>query len=87
MYRVDRRLYLDGKGKNIVEGPPKAAQLFKAKGGTVTPQELEVWGNKIKRYIPEFQSEETEVKKRDKPEDKKRTPSKNKSASGGEESK
>lgn len=85
MYKVDRRLYLDSKGKKIVEGPPEAARLFKAKGGPVTPQELDTWGKKIKRYIPELQKDEVEEKKKEKPKDKQRTPAKNKSASGGEE--
>ncbi len=92
MYKVDRRLYLDELEQRIVTGPPLAATLYKAKGGPVTKEELERWGDQLKQYIPEFQQEvnpevkiadrfipHEDEKRRGRPRDKTKYPVENKS--------
>jgi hypothetical protein len=65
--KVDRRLYLNDKGK-IVEGQPKdnPVELFRPKGGDVTKADLDKYGKQLEKYVPELQSK----KQAEKPQDK-----------------
>ncbi len=76
--KVDRRLYIDQTGKKLVEGPPKAAELFRPKGGDVSKADLDKWGKELAQYVPEAKAEYE--KKKSKPSDKSKTPSRNKAA-------
>jgi hypothetical protein len=72
--KTDRRLYLDSSGKRIVEGPPEAAVLFKVKGAPVSQAELDLWGDKLRKYVPDAKT----VKQQEKAQDKSTTPTANK---------
>lgn len=53
--RVDRRLYLDSDGKIVtLDKREDAVVLFKARGGEVTPAELEQFKGQIEKFIPEL---------------------------------
>jgi hypothetical protein len=71
--KTDRRLYLDESGQRIVEGPPEAAVLFKVKGAPVSQAELDRWGDKLRKFVPEAKK-----KQQEKPQDKSATPTQNK---------
>ena len=80
MYRVDRRVYLTRDGKLVdYERREQAVELYKAQGGPVSKAELEHFGEQLERFIPELATKE-EPKAAEKPETKKRGPSRNKKA-------
>ena len=85
---VNKRLYLTADKKHVVEGAPKAAYLFKAKGQEVSIVEIKKYPELVK-YLDEKNMTETDKamvgslfgKKKENPEDKQKDKPKDKMGS------